>query len=454
MAVAESDSYLKWAVSLLTGLPGGARIDIMLACSPIRPSVSQQEAALAGTPYAGSQLDVVSPKQLLRRVTQERPDGVLLACAGPSVHAYSDVLSRSPHRPVLLAGIPGIAIPARRRAWGFRGAIDLLVVHSRREVAEYELVRSLTGKTGQVGLATIPFLTTGPPPEVALAAADQHDEDTQAEIAHAPSKRVLFATQGKVPRTRKDRTEILLSLDRLAAQRPDLRVVIKTRGTPGEFHTHYEPHHYADLWNDLVRAGRVQAGAVEFASGSMAAQLEDAVALVTVSSTAVLEAMARDIPVLLIDEFGVGERLINQVFEGSGCLGGLAAVEAADFRHPEKRWLAENYFHPTSENTWARQLEHLVELARAGSLQSISAGLDQNRSVARRRRDRLRLTPAGSALVRARQRLRMRRQRRNGDSASHLGTQRNEGVISATPVGSDAPVESFAAPHQPGGSDT
>ncbi len=452
MAVAESDSYLKWAVSLLAGLPGEARIDIMLACSPVRPSVSQQDAALAGTAYAGRRLDVVSPKELLRRVDRDRPDGVLIACAGPSVHAYSDALSRSVHRPVLLAGIPGIAIPARRKAWGFRGAIDLLVVHSRREVAEYELVRVMTGKSGQVGLATIPFLADGPPPEAVLAA--DHDGDEQQEMLRARSNRVVFATQGKVPRTRRDRTEILLSLDRLAAKRPDLRVVVKTRGVPGEFHTHYEPHHYQDLWRELVAAGRVQPDAVEFASGSMAAQLDDAVALVTVSSTAVLEAMARDIPVLLIDEFGVSARLINQVFEGSGCLAGLAALEAADFRHADKSWLAENYFHPRRENNWVVLLEQLVKLAREGELPPLAAGLDANRTKARRRRDRLRLTPAGSALVRVRQRLRMRRLRRNPNTESQLGTVRNEGVISATPVGNGAPIESFSSPRRTAGGDT
>jgi hypothetical protein len=444
IAVAESDSYLKWAVSLLAQLPASARVEIVVACSPVRPSPSQRIAALSGTAFADHDPEVLSPAQLLRRVERDRPSAVLLACTGPSAHAYQEALSRSSHRPVLLAGIPGIALPARRRAWGYRGAIDLFVVHSHREVEEYERVRELTGKTGRIGLATIPFLfPAGSSPaqpayrSTAAARASTPTEaagepltsvrplDEQEEAAWKPGgkppirNRVLFATQGKVPKLRRERIEILLALDRLAGNRPDLDVVVKTRGVPGEFHTHHEAHHYADLWHDLVTSGRVHApDALSFAAGSMAEQLRDAAALVTVSSTAVLEAMALDIPVLLIDEFGINENLINQVFVGSSCLAGLDALQAGDFRHPEKWWLADNYFHPVTDNNWIETLDELVKLAAAGELPPLAAGLDEGRSARRRRRDRLRLTPAGSALVRARQRLKKRMRKASQDLPS------------------------------------
>ena len=401
IAVAESDSYLKWAVSLLAQLPATTQVDIVVACSPVRPSPSQRLAALSGTDFADHEPEVLSPAQLVRRVERDKPSAVLLACTGPSAHAYQEALSRSSHRPVLLAGIPGIALPARRRAWGYRGAVDLFVVHSHREVEEYDRVRTLLGKSGRVGLATIPFLS---PARIGaeLAEVEEHQ-------AKEPNKRVLFATQGKVPKLRRERVEILLALDRLAANRPDLEVVVKTRGVPGEFHTHHEAYHYHDLWNDLVAAGQVSnPEALQFVAGSMAEQLREACALVTVSSTAVLEAMALDIPVLLIDEFGISESLINQVFVGSSCLASLEALQSADFRHPEKWWLADNYFHPVTDNTWMEMLDELVKMADAGDLPPIAEGLDRGRSARRRRRDRLRLTPAGSALVRARQKLKKR----------------------------------------------
>lgn len=448
IAVAESDSFLKWAVSLLGQLPVGTKTEVVVACSPARPSASQRIAALSGTAYAGHDPEVLSPGQLQRRVERDKPDAVLLALTGPSVHAYSEALSkadRKGYRPVLITGIPGIAIPARRRAWGYRGAIDLWVVHSHREEEEYEQIRQQMEMRGRLGLATIPFLAspaeilppqelipgdTGTPQPVKAfetSPSPAIEGETSVEPMHAVAapqrNRVLFATQGKVPRVKKDRIQILHSLARLAANRPDLEVVVKTRGAIGEFHTHHEPHHYAALWQELVDAGEVHApDALTFAAGSMAEQLANAVALVTVSSTAVLEAMALDIPVLLIDEFGVSESLINQVFVGSGVMGGLDALEQGDFRHPETWWLADNYFHPRGDNSWIGMLDELVEQAQAGQLPSIASGLNKGRSQKRRRMDRLRLTPAGSALVRARVRMRQR-VRQTSHSLASTSTQ-------------------------------
>jgi len=402
IAVAETDSFLKWSVRLLAQLPATTEVEILIARSPLRPSPAQRVAALAGTAHANHEPEVLSPGQLRQRVERDRPDAVLLACTGPSVRAYQVALSRASHRPVLIAGIPGIALPARRRAWAYRGAIDLFVVHSRREVAEYDRMRMLTGRRGRVGLATIPFLAPAAPGPLPGPAPKR------------PKNRVVFATQALVPARREERIEILLALDRLAADRPDLNVVVKTRGLSGEFHSHHEAHHYADLWNELVESGRVgNSASLEFAAGAMAEQLLEAVALVTVSSTAVLEAMALDLPVLLIDEFGIGADSINQVFVGSNCLDGLDALREAKFRHPQQWWREENYFHPAADDTWIDELDALVSAAAAGRLPAIAEGLDGDRSSSRQHLDRLRLSPAGSALVRARQRLKKHLRRVN-----------------------------------------
>lgn len=394
LAVAESDSYLKWAVSLLGALPAGSRTDVVIPLSPVRPSAAQRESALYGSSFAGRAIDELSVGQLRRRVERDRPDAVLLAATGPTAHAVQDGLAGATHRPVLLAGIPGVALPARRKAWDYRGAVDLFVVHSRREREEYEMVRLVHGHTGRVGLATLPFL---PPRQPPVAPDD-------------PARRtVLFATQGKVPSRREHRAAILVALARLAANRPDLQVVVKTRGVPGEFHTHYEAYHYQGLWAELVAAGQVpDADAVRFAAGSMAEHLRTAAALVTVSSTAALEAVALGVPLHLVDDFGVSDAMINKVFLGSTCLAGLAALEKGEFRHPAGWWMHDNYFHPEVESTWVADLEDLVARARAGTLPPVEAGLMARRSPHRRRLDRLRLTRTGSAVVRLQRRARER----------------------------------------------
>ena len=93
----------------------------------------------------------------------------------------------------------------------------------------------------------------------------------------------------------------------------------------------------------------------------MADHLARAVALVTVSSTAALEAIAADIPVLLLDDFGIAPGLINTVFVDSGLFGDADDLRCRPVpRHPRPEWLADNYFHGVGADDWHEQLEQLV----------------------------------------------------------------------------------------------
>jgi len=107
----------------------------------------------------------------------------------------------------------------------------------------------------------------------------------------------------------------------------------------------------------------------------MADALATAEGLVTVSSTAAIEALARRIPVIALDTFGIRRSLINPVFRGSGLFGGRDAVVARDFRHPDPAWLDDNYFHEPAADDWARTLGHLVAGRRAGRLEPRSSSL-------------------------------------------------------------------------------
>jgi len=141
-------------------------------------------------------------------------------------------------------------------------------------------------------------------------------------------------------------------------------VVIKVRGLAGERQTHDEQLSYPDL---LEQAIDIPANLV-VSSAPMSAALDEAQGLMTVSSTAAIEAIARGIPVIALDSFGVTGKLINTVFEGSGLFGGEDAVVRREFRHPDPAWLDDNYFHPVEADDVAVQLEALVAARRQGVL--------------------------------------------------------------------------------------
>ncbi|GAA0398005.1 hypothetical protein GCM10009530_57080 [Microbispora corallina] len=377
LAVADSDSYLKWAAGLLDALPEGWTTDLAVVRTPITPSDGQIAAAVSGTRSAGPGGDVAPPvltaRQLRRAAERFRPDAILLACTGPVVDALAaEILAGLTPRPVLVSGLPGISVPATEKAWLFRSGCDLFVVHSGREVAEFSAIGRELGGGGGVALARLPYLDLGAPP------VGERD-------------RVIFATQAKVPRRREERESVLLALAALAEARPDLDVVVKLRARDDERQTHNERHHYERLWREMAAAGRVRQDAVRFAAGPMHEHLTHAAGFVTVSSTAALEAIAQNVPLLVLSDFGVSAEMINLVFEGSGCLGTLEDLAKADFRTPAADWCQANYFHDSSATDWAGRVAALVDDARAGRLVPARSLLDGPEHAAARRRARLRL---------------------------------------------------------------
>ena len=344
LAVADADSYLKWSAATLERLPDEWVRRQVLLVSPVAPS-SQQAVAATRVPI--TRLSLVRLQRLLRR---DPPDVLLLACTGPTVAVLAQLSAvRGRHRPVLVTGLPGISIPASARAVALRRDCDLLVVHSRREVREFVALAAAAAPGLTVALTGLPFLTREP-----SRSADR-----------APGSDVVFAAQAKVPPRRADRDAILLAL---ADIRPPGSAVVKVRALAGEQQTHHEEQPYADLWTGLSVAGRVRPGDVRFAAGSMRTALSRARSLVTVSSTAALEAIDTGVPVVVLRDFGVDESLINTVFRDSGCLGDLEDVRAGRAFTPDPAWSVENYFHPAAEDDLVERVRDLVAVRTAGRL--------------------------------------------------------------------------------------
>jgi len=100
----------------------------------------------------------------------------------------------------------------------------------------------------------------------------------------------------------------------------------------------------------------------------MADHLDRAVALVTVSSTAVLEAVARGVPALTLTDFGIGRQLINEVFVGSGLEGDAVDLVDGRFGTVRPEWMHDNHFHPAADDDWVARTEALMALRDAGAL--------------------------------------------------------------------------------------
>lgn len=348
VGIADTDSYVKWAAALLGGLDREEwDAELLVLDTPLVVSEAQERAALAST--ALQRVSRVSYDALTARLEREPPDAVLVAARGPLVRVVARLVAGLVPRPVIVSGLPGISIPATRKALIYRTQCDLFVLHSRREVRDFgELARS-RGFAQRFALTRLPFAQER---SAALVNSRQRGTD------------LVFAAQAIVPREIEDRLRVARLLVRAAEADPDRRVVLKLRAKAGEHQTHAEEQGLAELVESL---GPVPRNLV-VSTGPMARALDSAEGLVTVSSTAAIEAVARGIPVIALDTFGVSSQLINEVFVGSGLFGDEADVVARRFRHPSPSWLRDNYFHAAADDDVTLLLRELIARRREGRL--------------------------------------------------------------------------------------
>jgi hypothetical protein len=341
LGVADSDSYVKWGAATLARAPRAWEASFVVLDTPFVPTAAQRAAAVDGLIRSDSHRadpPVLSLAELTELVAREQPDVVFLSLRGPMIRVVlRAVLEVSGRRPILVSGLPGISIPATRKALTFRSQVDLILLHSKRELRDFPEVAEKLRIEQEFGLATLPFFATQPRGDVA------RDE-------------IVFAAQAKVPRLLREREAIVGWLAECARAHPELRVVIKLRAVAGEKQTHAEQYPYDRLLAEFPSAPENLLAE----SGSMAAHLERAVGLVTVSSTALLEAAAIGVPGLALADFGVTQGLINTVFEGSNLVGPSEDLVAGRFRMPDPQWLDDNYFHDSSDDDWVQKIEALV----------------------------------------------------------------------------------------------
>lgn len=422
LAVADSDSYFKFACATLEALGPGWERQVVLARTPILPTAEQLETAMAGTFLRDGPRVPVLPVRSLSPLLNGA-DVVLATATGPVVQqvfhqvgtahvgrsahpvvraahrlwrriratfASSSSSTREPEATVpgrttaLVSALPGLAYPATEKAMHFRALGDAFITHSHAEARDFTGVLAALGSRQAVLMARLPFLASSGCPV----------PDT------TPVRSVVFAAQARFPVERSEREQVLEALARTRRAHPAVEIIVKLRARTGEPQTHREEFPYDRLWADLAARGNVEAGEVRFATGPMVGVLHPGTLLVTVSSTAVLEALDRGLPALVLGDFGIGPDLYNGVFAGSGLVGGLADVEKLAGRHPDSDWLREHYFHPPGPEP-AASLLALAGRARSGGLSTSAEAVESARRVAVRRRLRTALPAPALWLVRA-----------------------------------------------------
>ena len=276
VALADTDSYVKWAAALLGALPAGSDAELLVVETPLAVSPAQLESALARSGIDPARVRRMRFEDLANALADLAPDAVIVAARGPVVRVLIGAVAALNPRPVIVSGLPGISIPATTAAVIHRTQSDLFVLHSTREVEAFTALARRRGLSQQFALARLPFAASRPP--IPSGAEGRTD--------------LVFASQAIVPREHVDRMRVARLLVRAADADPGKRVVVKERATAGEHQTHEQRHSYPDL---LRRLAPLPSNLV-VSTESMSRALDTAEGLVTVSSTAAIEAVARGIP--------------------------------------------------------------------------------------------------------------------------------------------------------------
>ena len=346
LGIADTDSYVKWSSALLGAAPANWHVSLFILETPMVVSERQQRAALAGSGMDDAAVRRGSFDELTTALADDPPDAVVIGARGPLARVLARTVAEHAPHAVLATGLPGVSIPATRRALIYRDQCDLFVVHSHRERRAFTGLADEYGFGQDFALATLPFAARG------------------RDARPASGTDLVFAAQALVPRERPERMRVARLLVRAAKSDPTRRVVLKVRGTKGEQQTHAEQDAYPDL---LAELGELPPN-LEISSAPMRSALATAQGLVTISSTAAIEAIALGIPVIALDTFGVSRALINEAFADSGLLGGEDNVIARRFRDPDAGWTADNYLHDPRDDDWTWVLADLVRRRREGTL--------------------------------------------------------------------------------------
>lgn len=337
--LADSDSRWKWGMLTARQLEPVEEIDPYLLDQANGPSLRQLVSA-------GVDPDVMARVTMpeLVEVLAERPPEVLVISlpGGGVVAACRALASQWPagRRPLLVSGYVGVVYEKFVEGALARAGTDVVLANCRQDADRLARLYTDLGLDPAVVVETrLPFLR---------------------EPVVRPVERpftVTFAGQPGVPWLQSDRAHLTERLVRHARAHPERVVNIKLRSAPGERVTHAEPYPYPTLLRRF--AGRLPDN-LHIMLGDMGEVLGGTDLLVTVSSTAALEAMSAGVATALLTDFGVNEQLGNAYFTGSGCLVGFDQVDAGAAPTVNPEWADRHGVRPLGPQLYRARISRLL----------------------------------------------------------------------------------------------
>ena len=340
--IAAFDSQLKWCGQIRQELAARG-FESAVVVPDVRSALSPAQVRDAG--FDGVQTQ--SWQQVIERAVDS--DVVVCSLSGPLAKAFCIALAdrvraTASVAPVVVTGWVGVIIEKVVAGYLDRCGSDVVAVNAAAELALFRAAATqLARPDDNLLLAGLPFLSSAPRP-----------------TRGGPVRRVLFADQPTVPSSEQERLYVYRQLLHYAERHPDREVLLKPRHRRGEDTFHRMKHHPEDL---LLGQPIPPNFRVDYTPISEVISSVDL--LLTLSSTACLEALDAGCRVGLILDLGVHERYGNHVFLDSGLLRTFADIEDDRLGTPGADWFA-SYFFASGGSAASRIADRVEELLRTG----------------------------------------------------------------------------------------
>jgi hypothetical protein len=219
--------------------------------------------------------------------------------------------------PVVGSGYVGMALTDVEGGYLARSLADVLAVNSRSDLRDFGVTaRALGMPDDNLLLAGLALLPARPEP-----------------VRTGPIRTVLFADQPTVPRRVPDRRYLWDRLAAYAEQHPDRAVLLRPRHRPGE-----DTFHRMEFSPDSWAASRSLPSNLTIDHTPIDRLIPASDLLLTVSSTAALEAVAAGVRVAFIAEW-INNATLNPRLLPSGLLRRFDDVDADRVGEPDPQWL-------------------------------------------------------------------------------------------------------------------
>jgi hypothetical protein len=222
-------------------------------------------------------------------------------------------------RPVLVTAYVGMVIDNIFGGFFHRASSDIICVNSRHDLETYRSACAELQMNGDnlllSGLAIIPEVIK---------------PQKTGEI-----ERIVFADQLAIPKAVADRKLIYQKLIEYAVMHPDRQVIVKPRHRPDEGSFHKSDFPPERFFQTVTVPGNLQ---IDYTPITTLLPTIDL--LLTVSSTAALEAIAEGVRVAIVSDVGIREVHGNQAFIGSGLIRSFAEIMSDCIGSPNRDWIA------------------------------------------------------------------------------------------------------------------